>query len=61
MEKNDDNEDISAELAKRVIVSKKLLILLSRYLVSEERLAYNKEEDKTIELQSELEEKRHNL
>lgn len=61
MEKANDDKDIFAELVKSVIVSEKLLILLLGYLVSEERLAYDEEWDKTAELQSELEEESDNF
>ncbi len=59
--KCDDDEDIPVELAKSVVVSEKLPILPSEYLVSEERLTYNEEWDKTAELQSESEEESDNL
>ena len=60
-EEDDDDEDVPAELAKSVVVSEKLPILPSGYLVSEGRLAYNEEWDKTAELQSESEEESDNL
>ncbi len=61
MEEGDDVEDVTAELAKSVVVSEKLPILPSRYLVSEGRSAYNEECDKTAGLQSESGEKNDNL
>ncbi len=60
-EEGDDDEDVPAELAKSVFVSKKLPILSPGYLVSEGRLASNKKWDKTAELQSESEEESDNL
>lgn len=43
MEKSDNNKDLFIELVKSIIVNKKLIILLSRYLVLKKRLIYNKE------------------
>ena len=49
------------ELVNSVVISEKLPILLSGYLVSKGRLVYNEKWDKIVELPSELEEENDNL
>lgn len=43
MEEGDDNENVPAELAKNVVLSKKLPDLQPVYFISERRFAYNEE------------------
>lgn len=61
MEKSYDDKDVSVELAKSIVVSKKLLILPLGYLVSEKKLIYNEKWNKFTKLQSELKEENNNL
>lgn len=50
VEEVDEDEDVPAELAKSVAIGEKLPVLPPEYSVSEGRLAYNEEWDKTAEL-----------
>lgn len=50
MEKYNNDKNIFTELIKSIIVSEKLIILLLKYLVLEEKLIYNIEYNKIVEL-----------
>ena len=42
-ENGNNDEDVSAELTKNVVISKSLLVLSFSYLISKRRLVYNEE------------------
>ena len=56
-EEGDNNENVSIQLAKSVVIGEKLPVLLLGYSISESRLVYNEESDEIVDLQSDSEEK----